>query len=69
MYRVKLVKSDGTVEYKRFRGITEADAVARASVTNGEARQAYVYVDSPGGLKLREICTDLKGEDDGREDD
>ena len=61
MYRVKLIKSDGTAEIKRFRGALEAQAEAEYSVKAGEAKQAYVYVDTPDGLKLKSICTDIKG--------
>lgn len=61
MYRVKLVKPDGNVEYKRYRGELEAKAEAESSVKAGAARQAFIYVDSPEGLRLKQICTDIKG--------
>lgn len=62
MYRVKLIKADGTKEYKRYRGIIEAENVAKAYVLFGKAEKAYIYVDTPDGFKqVNEILTD-KGE-------
>ena len=69
MYRVKLIKADGTVEYKRFRGINEADTAAKAAVLLGQAEKAFIYVDTPDGLKLKNKVWEVRGEDDGREDD
>lgn len=60
MYRVKLIKNDGKTEMKRFRGALEAQAEAEYSVKSGAARQAFVYVDSPDGLKMTSICTNIK---------
>ena len=62
MYRVKLIKTDGTKEYKRFRGIIEAETVAKASVLLGKAEKAYIYVDTPDGLKLKNKVWENKGE-------
>lgn len=68
MFRVKYILPDGKAEMKRYKSELSAKEAAEASITSGKARQAYVYVDSPEGLRLREICTDLKteGEDNGR---
>lgn len=57
MYRVKLIRHDGTYDVKRFRGALEAGKAAEASVKTGKARQAFVYVDTPEGLRLKQICT------------
>lgn len=69
MYRVKLIKSDGTVEYKRFRGINEAETAAKAAVLLGKAEKAFIYVDTPDGLKLKNKVWEVRGENDGRKDD
>ena len=50
MYRVKLIKPDGTYEVKRFRGRNEAIDEADRFVDSGGI-QAYVSVDTPDGLK------------------
>ena len=69
MYRVKLVKHDGKAEMTRYKSELSAKDAAESAITSGRAKPAFIYADSPEGLRLREICTDLKGEDDGREDD
>lgn len=60
MYRVKYIMPDGKAEMKRYKSELSAKEAAEASITSGAARQAFVYADSPEGLRLREICTDLK---------
>lgn len=65
MFRVKYILPDGKAEMKRYKSELSAKEAAEASIKVGEARQAFVYVDSPEGLRLREICTDLKGESGG----
>lgn len=62
MYRVKLIKADGTKEYKRYRGIINAKTVAKAYVLWGKAEKAYIYVDTPDGLKLVDKVWENKGE-------
>ena len=71
MYRVKYIMPDGKAEMKRYKSELSAKEAAEASINAGAARQAFIYADSPDGLRLREIYTDLKGEKDGRtsEDD
>lgn len=50
MYRVKLVKQDGTYEVKRFRGRNESILEADSFIESGGSR-ADVFVDTPDGLK------------------
>lgn len=50
MYRVKLIKPDGTYEVKRFRGRNESISEADSFIESGGSR-AYVSVDTPDGLK------------------
>ena len=71
MFRVKYILPDGKAEMTRYRSELSAKNAAESAITSGRAKQAFIYADSPEGLRLREICTDLKGEDNGRtsEDD
>ena len=50
MYRVKLIKPDGTYEVKRFRRRNESISEADDFINTGGSR-AYVSVDTPDGLK------------------
>ena len=66
MFRVKYILPDGKAEMTRYRSELSAKNAAESAITSGRAKQAFIYADSPEGLRLREICTDLKGEDNGR---
>ena len=60
MYRVKYIMPDGKAEMTRYKSELSAKKAAESAITSGRAKQAFIYADSPEGLRLRDICTDLK---------